>query len=161
MKHTISALVANRAGVRYRISGLFARRGFNIDSLAVGPTDHPEVSRVTILTGGDDYTSDQVVKQLDKLVDIKKVKLLPQDDIIVREIVLIKVEADVNQRSEIIDIAKILDCEIVDISHTTLMLELSDRPCNVDLLIDLLSNYQIIEIARTGAIALQKGEDSI
>jgi acetolactate synthase-1/3 small subunit len=161
MKHTISALVANRAGVLYRISGLFARRGFNIDSLAVGPTDNSDISRVTILTGGDDYTSDQVTRQLDKLIDVKKVKILPQEDIIVREIVLIKVEADVNQRSEIIDIAKILGCEIVDISHTTLMLELSDRPCNVDLLIDLLSKYQIIEIARTGAIALQKGEDSI
>jgi acetolactate synthase-1/3 small subunit len=161
MKHTISALVSNRAGVLYRIAGLFARRGFNIDSLAVGPTDHPEVSRVTILTGGDDYTSDQVVRQLDKLIDVKKVKLLPQEDIIVRETVLVKVGAEVDQRSEIIDIAKILGCEIVDISHTSLMLELSERPCNVDLLLDLLSKYQIIEIARTGAIALEKGENSI
>ncbi|MDR2487580.1 MAG: acetolactate synthase small subunit [Clostridiales Family XIII bacterium] len=161
MKHTISALVANKAGVLYRITGLFARRGFNIDSLAVGPTDHPELSRVTILTDGDDYTSEQVTRQLDKLIDVKKVAILPEDSIVVRESALIKVQADVSQRSEIIDIAKILRCDIVDISHTSLMLELCDRPCNVDLLIELLSPYTIIEIARTGAIALQKGSECI
>jgi acetolactate synthase-1/3 small subunit len=161
MKHTISALVANRAGVLYRITGLFARRDFNIDSLAVGPTNDPTVSRVTIIVEGDDYIAEQVTKQLLKLIDVKKVRILPEGDITVRELVLIKVKADVKQRSEIIDIAKIMACEIVDISHTTLMIEFDDRPDRVDLLIDLLSKYKILEIARTGAIALQKGHRSI
>jgi len=161
MKHTISALVANRAGVLYRISGLFARRGFNIESLAVGPTENPEVSRVTILTDGDDYTSEQVTRQLDKLIDVKKVRILPQEETTLRECVLVKVHADTKNRSEIIDIAKVLGCDIVDISHTTLMLELNDRPSKIDLLIDMLSKYKIVEMARTGAIALQKGDSSI
>ena len=161
MKHTIAALVSNRAGVLYRISGLFARRGYNIDSLTVGPTDNPDISRVTILTAGDEYTSEQVTRQLDKLIDVKKVRILPPEDITVRECVLVKVQADVGNRSEIIDIAKVLGCDIVDISHTTLMLELSDRPSKVDLLVDMLSKYKIVEIARTGAIALQKGDSSI
>jgi acetolactate synthase-1/3 small subunit len=161
MKHTISALVANRAGVLYRISGLFARRGYNIDSLAVGPTDNTEVSRVTIIVDGDDYIADQVTKQLDKLIDVKKVMILPEGDITVRELVLIKVKADEKQRSEIIDIAKIMQCDIVDISHTTLMIEFDDRPDRVSLLIDLLSRYKILEIARTGSIALQKGHRSM
>jgi acetolactate synthase-1/3 small subunit len=161
MKHTISALVANKAGVLYRISGLFARRGYNIDSLAVGPTDNTEVSRVTIIVDGDDYIADQVTKQLDKLIDVKKVRILPEGDITVRELVLIKVKADEKQRGEIIDIAKIMQCDIVDISRTTLMIEFDDRPERVDLLIDLLSHYKILEIARTGSIALQKGHESM
>jgi len=161
MKHTISALVSNRAGVLYRISGLFARRGFNIESLAVGPTDDPDVSRVTILTEGDDYTSDQVTRQLDKLIDVKKVRILPNEDLTLREAVLVKVQAKADKRSEIVDIAKIMGCEIVDISHTSLILELCDRPSKINLLIDLLTKYKIIEIARTGAIALQKGGDHI
>jgi acetolactate synthase-1/3 small subunit len=161
MKHTISALVANRAGVLYRISGLFARRGYNIDSLAVGPTDDTKVSRVTIIVDGDDYIAEQVTKQLAKLVDVKKVRILPEGDITVRELVLIKVRADGKQRGEIIDIAKIMQCEIVDISHTTLMIEFDAATERVDLLIDLLSKYKILELARTGSIALQKGHQSM
>jgi len=161
MKHTISALVANKAGVLYRISGLFARRGYNIDSLAVGPTDNTKISRVTIIVDGDDYIADQVTKQLDKLIDVKKVRILPEGDITVRELILIKVKADEKQRGEIIDIAKIMQCDIVDISHTTLMIEFDDRPERVDLLIDLLSHYKILEIVRTGSIALQKGHKSM
>jgi acetolactate synthase-1/3 small subunit len=161
MKHTISALVANRAGVLYRISGLFARRGYNIDSLAVGPTDNVKVSRVTIIVDGDDYIAEQVTKQLDKLIDVKKVRILPEGDITVRELVLIKVRVDEKKRGEIIDIAKIMQCEIVDISHTTLMIEFDANPDRVNLLIDLLSKYKILEIARTGSIALQKGHESI
>ncbi|MDR3224845.1 MAG: acetolactate synthase small subunit [Clostridiales Family XIII bacterium] len=161
MKHTISALVANKAGVLYRISGLFARRGYNIDSLAVGPTDNTEISRVTIIVDGDDYIADQVTKQLDKLIDVKKVRILPEGDITVRELVLIKVKADEKQRGEIIDIAKIMQCDIVDLSRTTLMIEFDDRPDRVDLLLDLLSHYKILEIARTGSIALQKGHKSM
>jgi acetolactate synthase-1/3 small subunit len=161
MKHTIAVLVENKAGVLSRISGLFARRGFNIDSLAVGPTDDPKISRITIVVDGDDYTAEQVTKQLNKLIDVLKVRNLDASDIIRRELLLVKVKLDESQRSEIVDIAKIMDCEIVDISHTTLMLEHNDRPEKIDLLVDLLSKYHILEITRTGTIALQRGADSV
>lgn len=161
MKHTIAVLVENKAGVLSRISGLFARRGFNIDSLAVGPTDDPKISRITIVVAGDDYIAEQVTKQLNKLIDVLKVRKLAENDITRRELVLVKVEIDEGKRGEIVDIAKIMDCEIVDISHTTLMLEMSDRPEKVDLLIELLSKYKILEITRTGTVALQKGSISV
>jgi acetolactate synthase-1/3 small subunit len=161
VKHTIALLAENRAGVLARISGLFARRGFNIDSLAVGPTDNPQISRITIIVNGDDYIAEQVTKQLNKLVDVLKVRDLSENEITVRELVLIKIEVDEKKRGEIIDIAKIMNCDIVDISHTTLMIEFDDRPDRVELLIDLLSKYKILEIARTGSIALQKGHNVV
>ncbi|MDR1778974.1 MAG: acetolactate synthase small subunit [Clostridiales Family XIII bacterium] len=161
MRHIISALVENRAGVLSRISGLFARRGFNIDSLAVGETDDPKISRITIIVNGDEHIADQVTKQLNKLIDVLKVKSLTHIETTRRELVLIKVKADEKQRGEIIDIARIMDCDIVDASHSTLMLEFVNRPERVDLLIDLLRKYKILEIARTGMVALQKGPDAI
>lgn len=161
MKHNIAVLVENKAGVLSRISGLFARRGFNIDSLAVGPTEDPRISRITIVVDGDDYVAEQVSKQLNKLIDVLKVRNLEEHDITRRELCLIKIEIDQSKRGEIIDLAKIMDCEIVDISHTTLMLEFDDRPEKVDLLIELLQNYKILEMARTGTIALQKGSGSV
>ncbi|MDR1068951.1 MAG: acetolactate synthase small subunit [Clostridiales Family XIII bacterium] len=161
MKHTIAALVENKAGVLARIAMLFARRGFNIDSLAVGPTDDHSVSRVTIIVDGDDYIAEQVTRQLAKLFHVLKVKNLSDNDITVRELCLIKVRVDEKRRGEVIDIAKIMDCDIVDISHETLMIEFDDRPERVDLLVDLLSKYNILEIARTGSIALQKGHQHL
>lgn len=161
MKHNIAVLVENKAGVLSRISGLFARRGFNIDSLAVGPTEDPQISRITIVVEGDDYIAEQVTKQLNKLIDVLKVRNLEEHDITRRELCLIKIEIDESKRGEIIDLAKIMNCEIVDISHTTLMLEFDDRPEKVDLLIELLDSYKILEIARTGTIALQKGSGSV
>lgn len=161
MKHTIAVLVENKAGVLSRISGLFARRGFNIDSLAVGPTEDPLISRITIIVDGDDYMAEQVTKQLNKLIDVLKVRNLAENEITRRELALVKVNVDESKRGEIVDIAKIMGCEIVDISHTTLMIEFDDRPERVDLLIDLLSKYSIAEMARTGTIALQKGQESV
>ncbi len=161
MKHTISVLVENKAGVLSRISGLFARRGFNIDSLAVGTTEDKNISRITLLVDGDDYIAEQVTKQLNKQIDVIKVRKLNQDEITRRELVLIKVKMSVAQRGEIIDIVKIMQGEIVDISHTTLTVEMSDKPEKIDLLIELLSHYNIVEVARTGTIALQKGADIV
>ena len=161
MKHYIAVLVENKAGVLARISGLFARRGFNIDSLAVGETDEPAVSRVTIVVDGDDYIAAQVTKQLAKLVDVRTVKQIDPDNMIHRDLVLVKVKIDAEQRGEIYDLAKIMGCEIVDLSHTTLMIEFDDRTPKVDLLIELLSKYEILEIVRTGTIALQKGEGTV
>jgi len=161
MKHYISALVENKAGVLARISGLFARRGFNIDSLVVGETNDRSVSRVSIVVDGDDYIADQVTKQLSKLIDVRRVKQLDPEFMVQRETVLVKLRIESDKRGEVYDLVKIMGCEIVDISHTTLVVEYDDRTAKVDQLVELLSKYEIIEIVRTGAIALQKGEGTI
>lgn len=161
MKQILSVLVENKAGVLSRISGLFARRGFNIDSLTVGTTEDATISRMTIVVDGDARTVEQVEKQLNKMVDVLKVKRLPTAGSTRRELCLIKVQATAERRGEIVDVAKILSAKIVDISHTTLTVELCDKPEKVELLIELLSPYQIQELARTGVAALQKGSSAI
>ena len=157
MKHTISVLVENHAGVLSRITGLFSRRGFNIDSLAVGVTEDKTVSRMTIVVEGDAYTVEQLEKQLNKVVDVIKVRTIPQQDLISRELMLIKCTATGRTRSEILDIAKIMDANIVDLTKTTMTLEICDLPDRLDLLEELLKSYNIQEVMPTGTIALQKG----
>ncbi len=161
MKHTFSVLVENRAGVLSRISGLFARRAFNIESLAVGITEDPNFSRVTIVVEGTDYTVEQVEKQLNKLIDVIKVRTIHPEELISRELVLIKVNAGQNERGDIMNIAEIMSAKIVDISRTTMTLELADTSERVDLFTELLRPFAIREIARTGIVALQKGTDTI
>ena len=157
MKHTISVLVENHAGVLSRITGLFSRRGFNIDSLAVGVMEDKTVSRMTIVVEGDAYTVEQLEKQLNKVVDVIKVRTIPQQDLISRELMLIKCTATGRTRSEILDIAKIMNANIVDLTKTTMTLEICDLPDRLDLLEELLKAYNIQEVMRTGTIALQKG----
>ena len=157
MKHTISVLVENHAGVLSRITGLFSRRGFNIDSLAVGVTEDKTVSRMTIVVEGDAYTVEQLEKQLNKVVDVIKVRTIPQQDLISRELMLIKCTATGRTRSEILDIAKIMNANIVDLTKNTMTLEICDLPDRLDLLEELLKAYNIQEVMRTGTIALQKG----
>lgn len=161
MKQIMSVLVENKAGVLSRTAGLFARRGFNIESLAVGETEDPTVSRMTIVVEGDERTIEQVEKQLNKQIDVIKVKLLETDAAARRELILIKTNATQQNRGEVIDIATIMNAKIVDLSRATLTVEMCDRPERVDLLIDMLTPYGIAEIARTGMIALQKGADAI
>ena len=161
MKQIMSVLVDNKAGVLSCTAGLFARRGFNIESLAVGETEDPTISRMTIVVEGDERTIEQVEKQLNKQIDVIKVKLLETDAATRRELILIKLSAAQQNRGEIIDIAAIMNAKIVDLSRTTLTVEMCDRPERVDLLIDMLTPYGIAEIARTGMIALQKGADAI
>ena len=161
MKHTISVLVENHAGVLSRITGLFSRRGFNIDSLAVGVTEDKTVSRMTIVVEGDAYTVEQLEKQLNKVVDVIKVRTIPQQDLISRELMLIKCTATGRTRSEILDIAKIMDANIVDLTKTTMTLEICDLPDRLDLLEELLKSYKIQEVMRTGTIALQKGGSAV
>lgn len=161
MMHTISVLVENKAGVLSRISGLFARRGFNIDSLSVGVTENPDISRMTVIVNGDDHVAEQVEKQLNKQIDVIKVKNLTPDEVTRRELALLKIKMTAAQRGEIIDTVKIMDGKIVDLSHTTMTVEICERPDKVDLLIELLSPYHIQEIARTGSVALQKGSETI
>ena len=161
MKSILSVLVENRAGVLSRIAGLFARRGFNIDSLAVGATDDPSVSRMTIIVDGDERTMEQVFKQLNKQIDVIKVKTLEASASTRRELALIKVNITNQTRSQIIDVAKIMKADIVDLSHTTLTIEIADRPERVDLLLSLLTSYGIVELVRTGMVAMQKGSEAI
>ena len=150
MKQIMSVLVENKAGVLSRTAGLFARRGFNIESLAVGETEDPTVSRMTIVVEGDERTIEQVEKQLNKQIDVIKVKLLETDAATRRELILIKTNATQQNRGEVIDIATIMNAKIVDLSRATLTVEMCDRPERVDLLIDMLTPYGIAEIARTG-----------
>ena len=161
MKYTLSVLVENHAGVLSRITGLFSRRGFNIDSLAVGVTEDKTVSRMTIVVEGDAYTVEQLEKQLNKVVDVIKVRTIPQQDLISRELMLIKCTATGRTRSEILDIAKIMDANIVDLTKTAMTLEICDLPDRLDLLEELLKSYNIQEVMRTGTIALQKGSSAV
>lgn len=161
MKQTISVLVENRSGVLSRIAGLFSRRAFNIDSLAVGVTDDPDISRITIVVDGDDYMVEQVEKQLNKLIDVIKVKRLTADELLARELLLIKVSAQPDKRSEIMTIAEIMNAKIIDITLNTMTLEASDAPVHLARLEGILKPYGIIEIVRTGTIAIQKGAEGI
>ena len=157
MKHTLSVLVENHAGVLSKVSGLFSRRAFNIDSLAVGVTEDLSVSRITIVVDGDDYAVEQVEKQLNKLIDVIKVKALQPGEFISRELILFKVQASSNNRSEIIQIADIFGAKIIDVSHTTLTLEFADTNDRIASLEAMLNPYGISESVRTGTIALDKG----
>lgn len=161
MKHTISILVENHAGVLARISGLFARRGFNIYSLAVGVTDDERISRVTIVADGDDYTLEQIEKQLNKLIDVIKVRTVKPDELLQRELVLVKVSCTAAQRHELISIAKITQAKISDISIDSMTLELSDCESRLENFQELLRPYGIKEVVRTGTIAVQKGSAAL
>jgi len=161
MKRTISILVENHAGVLSRISGLFSRRGFNIDSLAVGVTDDPSISRITIVADGNEYTLEQLEKQLNKLIEVIKVKTLDNEELIARELMLVKLSAPPEKRSEIMTITDIMDAKIIDISLTTMTLEISDTYFHLTRFEEVIKPYGIIEMVRTGTIALQKGSDSI
>jgi acetolactate synthase-1/3 small subunit len=160
-KHILSVLVENHAGVLSRVVGLFSRRGFNIDSLAVGVTENPEVSRITIVVDGDEYIVEQVSKQLNKLVDVIKIKRLQKDESVERELVLMKVEADASTRSEIVQIVKIFRANIIDVSKETLTIEISGSTNKVSALEDMLRQFGIKETVRTGTIALERGNKHI
>lgn len=161
MKYTISILVENHPGVLSRVSGLFSRRSFNIDSLAVGVTDDPTVSRITIIVDGNEYTVEQVEKQLNKLIDVIKLKTLSPADTISRELMLVKVAAGANERGEIMNIVRIMEAKICNISRTTMTLEVSDTTERLETMLELLRPYGLREVIRTGTIATQKGSDSI
>lgn len=160
-KHALSVLVENHPGVLSRVAGLFSRRGFNIDSLAVGVTENKDISRMTIIVDGDDYTVEQVSKQLNKLVDIIKIKQLDKADSVSRELALIKVTATAATRAEIIQIVEIFRANIVDVSKTTLTIEISGGTDKVSALEDMLRGFGIKEIVRTGTIAIERGNKYI
>ncbi len=160
-KHTLSVLVENHAGVLSRVAGLFSRRGFNIDSLAVGVTENPDISRITIVVDGDEYVVEQVSKQLNKLIDVIKIKQLDKLDSVSRELALIKVSASAATRAEIIQIVGIFRANIVDVSKNTLTIEISGGSNKVAALEDMLKQFGIKEIVRTGTIAIERGNKYI
>ena len=161
MKKTISILVENRAGVLNRITSLFSRRAFNIESLAVGVTDDPSLSRITMIVDSGNSVVEQVEKQLHKLVEVIKVRKLDDDAIIGRELMIIKVAANHKTRDSIMTICGICGAKVADLTQTTMTLELSDTPDRLNTFQDMMKAYHILEVVRTGVIALQKGSGKI
>ena len=161
MQYTLSILVENQAGVLSKISGLFSRRGFNIDSLAVGVTNDPGVSRITIVANGDEYVIEQLEKQLNKVIPVIKVKRLNDGDFISRELILIKVHCAASKRSEIIKTPEIMQAKIVDVAQSCVTVEYCETASRVETLIDLLRPYGIREIVRTGTVAIDKGTAAV
>lgn len=159
MKHTLSVLVQDEAGVLSRIAGLFARRGFNIESLAVGPAEQAGISRITMIVPGDNRTIEQLTKQLYKLINILQVQDVTNIPSVERELVLIKINASQDQRSEILDIANIFRAKIVDIANEYLILEVTGDSGKMVAIEKLLSQYGIVEIARTGKISLTRASN--
>lgn len=157
MRHTISVLVENKFGVLARISTLFAARGFNIDSLAVGETEDKDISRMTIVVKGDDKILEQVEKQLNKLVDVIKVSDFKEVQHLERDLALVKVKADKSNRSEIMQIVGIFRSKIVDVSHDSIIVEITGDEEKIDALLALLRPFGIKEMCRTGIIALGRG----
>ncbi len=154
MKHTIYILVENYAGVLSKVTGLFSRRGFNIESLAVGITTDINVSRITIIADGDEYVAEQIKKQLNKLIPVIEVKILK--DYVSRELALVKVNCNTNNRVEIMGIAELMNAKIIDVSVNTVTLQITDTSDNIETLINLLRTYGIKEIARTGTVAIER-----
>lgn len=154
MKHTLSVLVEDESGVLSRISGLFARRGFNIDSLAVGPAEQQGVSRITMIIRGDNRTIEQLIKQLNKLINIIDVKNITNLPCVERELVLFKIFTSNNSRSYVLEIADVFRAKVVDMSLQSLIIEVSGDPGKIFAIQQLLSQYKILQIARTGKIAL-------
>jgi len=158
-KHTLSVLVENRPGVLARIAGLFARRGYNIDSLAVSATEDPTVSRMTIVTMGDHQHLEQVTKQLNKLIDVITIYDHTGDDLVQREIALVKLHATTENRSEIMQLASIFRAEISSISprEETMILEITGDTDKIDAFLETLATFNIRELVRTGTVALVRG----
>ena len=156
MRHTITVLVENKFGVLTRVAGLFSGRGYNIDTLNVGPTHDPNTSRMTIVTRGDDATIEQIVKQLNKLVDVLEVQDFSRADYVDRELVLVKVSVDSKTRAEVMQITDIFRAKIVDVQPRTLTIEVTGNESKVGKFIDLMRTFGIVELTRTGQVALPR-----
>jgi len=161
MKHTLAVLVENKSGVLSRVASLFSRRGYNIDSLAVGVTEDPDISRITIVVHGDDHVLEQVTKQLNKLIDVFKVSDIGADDAVERELALIKVAADVDTRSEIMQIANIFRARIVDVAPKSMTVEVTGDENKIQAIEKLLRQFGIKEMVRTGKIAMVRGPKKV
>jgi acetolactate synthase-1/3 small subunit len=157
MKHTLSVLVENKPGVLTRIAGLFARRGFNIESLAVGESEDPGLSRITITIDGAEHPIDQVTKQLHKLINVVKIRDLEPESMVAAELMLIKVSAEGEKRTEVLQIAEVFKAKIADVDKRTITLRVTGATSKLEALCDLLRPLGIREIVRTGIIAIGRG----
>ena len=160
MKRIYSVLVENRSGVLCKVAGLFSRRCFNIDSLAVGETDDPDVSCMTIVSSGDQRTIEQIEKQLNEKLDVIKVKTFDEAQSISRELMLVKVKYNKNNRRDIMETCEIMKAQIVDMSKNMMIIQICDLPERTRLLISMLQSISIVEVARTGTLALPKCIDN-
>ena len=159
MTHILSVSVSNKPGVLAKVAGLFSRRNFNIDSLNVGETADPEVSRMTIVVSGDEKTLEQVKKQLHKLVDVIKIRELIQGSIVDRDLALIRINCSRGQRQEIIQVADTFRAKVVDVAYDSLMIEATGNEEKIEALIEILKDYNIVEIVRSGIVALSRGQE--
>lgn len=157
MRHVLSALVQNQPGVLAHISGMLASRGFNIDSLAVGETEHPDMSRMTFVINATDNVVDQVRKQLDKIVTVIRVDDISAENFVERDLMLLKVHCSGGKRAEIFQLVESFRGRVVDIQHENVMIEVSGTEGKVEAFVELMRPYGIIELARTGRIALTRG----
>ncbi|MCL6088476.1 MAG: acetolactate synthase small subunit [Actinobacteria bacterium] len=160
MNHIISVLVENKSGVLAKISGLFSRRGFNIESLAVAPTEDERISRITIVVNTDIESMEQVTKQLHKLINVLKIQKLDPANSVQRELVLIKINSENKNRSEIMEIVNIFRANVVDVTKNSMMLELTGTETKINAFEELLKPYGILEFVRTGMIAVARGKKS-
>ena len=160
-KKVFQLLVNNTAGVLSRITGLFSRRGYNIESITAGVTADPRFTRITIVTSGDDKILEQIEKQLDKLVDVRSIKELKPDESVYRELIMIKVRTSPEQRQSVIAVADIFRAKIIDVSPESLMIELTGNQQKIDAFIGLLDGYEILEQARTGIAGLGRGTENV
>ncbi len=156
MKKIYSVLVENRSGVLCKVAGLFSRRCFNIDSLAVGVTDDPTTSCMTIVSSGDQRTIEQIEKQLNKKLDVIKVKTFDETASVSRELMLVKVKYNRHNRRDIMEICEVMKAEIVDMSKSLMIIQICNVPEKINLFIGMLQSISIVEVARTGTLALQK-----
>ena len=160
-KYTIGALCLNKSGVLTRVTGLFTRRGYNIESISACATEDPEVSRMTIILTGDEYILYQLIKQMDKLEDVIKVGCADELDCVYRELLLVKVQAEPQKRSQIIEINEIYKAKTVDLSPETMILEITGDPNKLDAFLKVIEPYGILEMQRTGVTALARGSHTL
>ena len=160
-QRVLSILVDNTAGVLSRVAGLFSRRGYNIDSLTVGVTADPKYSRMTVVCSGDELILEQITKQLEKLVDVRDIKVLAPGNSVNRELILVKIKAGVAERQNVISIADVFREKIVDIGKDSLIVELTGDKSKLEAFISLLEGYEILELARTGLTGLSRGADDV
>ena len=157
-KRVLSILVDNTSGVLNRVAGLFSRRGYNIDSLTVGETENPKYSRMTIVVTGDDDILEQIVKQITKLEDVRRVDVLEPSDSVTRELILVKIKAEPAQRQQVISITEIFRANIVDVAKDSLMIEITGSQSKLKAFLSLVEDYEILELVRTGITGLARGE---
>ena len=160
-KHTLSVLVENKPGVLARVAGLFSRRGFNIDSLAVGETEHPEISRITIVVNAEDSPLEQVTKQLNKLVNVLKIVELESATSVQRELLLVKVKADVDTRSQVLDVVQLFKARVVDVATDAITLEVTGNSDKLGDFLKVVEPFGIRELVQSGLVAIGRGGRSI